>query len=239
MFKQMDRTKLKKYGFIGAVVLILAAIALIVIVAMQPDKPANTDAAETTESQEPIVRYVTKDKIVYVDKIVTVEVEKEITTDIIEEGLKDMGVLVTEEYWFKEVTTIDSSKTMAWVVTVDSKVIMSYEGEIFAGIDFNEIKVEKDDARGIIYVKLPDAYIMTCSLDLDSFELYEEKVSKWNMLSMKDYNGSLQELESRAQERALERGILDKAQENAEVLIKNFIEGMIDTEKYSVEFVRN
>lgn len=235
MFKRMDSSAVKKYGFFAAVFLILAAIVVIVVVSICSgnDQPQEADVKP---EKEPIVRYVTKDKIVYKDKLVPVEVEKKITTDIMEEGLHDMGLLITENYWFKEVTTIDSSKTMLYVFKADSKVVMGYEGELLAGTDFEKIKVAKDDVQKIIRVTMPEAEIVACDLDLDSFELYEEKVSRWNMISADDYNGSLKELEQRATERALDRGILEKAEAQAETLIRSFINGHMGSEEYTITF---
>lgn len=233
----MNKDSFKKYGFIAAVVLIVAAIVVVIAVGAQQGKKSDTAAVSTTAA-EPIVRYVTQEKEVYKDKIVTVEVEKEITTDIMEEGLRDMGFLVTENYWFKEVTTIDSTKTVLWVMKANSKVIMGYEGELLAGVDFGQITVSKDEAGKKLIVNMPEAKILACDLDLESFELYEEDVSRWNMISAKDYNGSLKELEECAEERALDRGILEKAADQAEVLIRSFIEGLTGSGTYSIEFRR-
>jgi len=239
MLKATDREKLKKYGFIAGVVVILGLILTVILISTRSDREEKAASITETPSQEPIVRYVTKieKEIEYVDKIIPVEVEKEITTDILEEGLQDMGFLVTNEYLFTEVTTFTSTKTIAFVFQANSKLVMGYDGTILAGIDFTDIKLQKDDAAKKIWVTLPNARILSCELDLDSFKVYEEDVSKWNMISAEDYNGSLQELEARAKERALERGILQKATDNAELLVRNFIVSLVGAGEYSIVFI--
>lgn len=233
---KMDKEKLKTYGFWTVSALIVLAIVMVVAGGSKgrsEEKESKTDPA----SQEPLVRYVTKTETVYVDKIVPVEVEKEITTDILKEGLADMGILVTEEYFFKEVTTFESTKTLAWVIKANSKLVMGFEGTLTAGLDFAGIKLYKDDQAKQIRVVLPKSEIFSCSLDLDSFEVYQEDVSKWNPISAEDYTGSLKELETRATERALERGILEKADANAKSLIRSFISGLVDLTVYKLVFL--
>ena len=218
-------------------IIIAGIICVIVISAGSSDE--GTAASAATQPEEPIVRYVTKTETetVYVDNFIEVQVEKEITTDILEEGLRDMGKLVTQEYWFNEVTTFESTKTYVGFIHANSKLVMGYEGRLLAGIDFTAVGVEKDDAAKVITVYLPNAEIIACDLDLDSFEVYEEDVSRSNPITAADYNGSLIELEERAQQRALDRGILDSAAENAKKLIEGFIGGLVDLNVYKVEFV--
>ncbi len=231
----MKREKLKTIGFWLAVGLIAAGIITVVVVTLcgREDRP---EEPTRTITEEPIVRYITRTETKEVEKLIPVEVEKEITTDILEEGLRDMGMLITEEYLFKEVTSFSSTKTFAWIIKANSKLVMGYEGTITAGIDFSGIAVSKDDAQKKITVKLPESSIYNCALDYSSFEVYQEDVSRWNPISASDYNGSVEELEQRAQQRALERGILDKADRNAQLLIRNFIASLVDLSAYSLEF---
>ena len=219
------------WAAVGLIVLLIIAVIIIEITKPEPEAPS-----QPAITQEPIVRYVTETETVYVDKIVPVEVEKKITTDILEEQLHDMGLLVTEEYFFKEVTTFESTKTYAWIINAKSKLIMGYEGTLQAGIDFTDVSASVNDDKKQIIVTLPKADITSCSLDFDSFEVYQEDVSRWNPSTAEDYNGSLKELEEKATKRALERGILENAQENAETLITNFIGGLIDLSQYKLEY---
>jgi len=233
MFKNINREKLKQYGFWGVAAVILLAIIIVIIPKSGKTAP---EAQPAPEAEEPIIRYVTKTETIEVEKLVPVEVEKEITTDILQEGLQNMGRLITQEYWFKEVTSFESTKTYAWVIKANSKLVMGYEGQLNAGIDFTAIRVVKDDTAKIITVTLPKSEIFGCEIDFNSFELYQEDVSKWNPISASDYNGSLVELTERATSRALERGILEKADENARNVIQGFIGGLVDLNTYKLKF---
>lgn len=247
MKKQIILTeRTKKILFASLALLIVAAIVCVIVVSVTGGKEEPAEAAaEPVQDAEPIVRYVTKveTKTEYVDrpieKIVQVPVEKKITTEILQEGLLDMGELVTQEYWFNEVTTFESTKTYVGIIHLNSKLIMGYEGCLKAGIDFTAVRVKKDDAAKTITVTLPETKIISCELDYDSFKVYEEDVSRANPIKAEDYNGEVKELVARAQQRATERGILDKAAENAQLIIKSFIAGLVDLSEYKLVFANS
>ena len=87
-----------------------------------------------------------------VEKIV--EVEKEITSSVIEDGLRDIGVLVTQEYYFTDVISFSSVKKLFRVEVpfTETSYLASYDGVVTAGIDFGKVSVVKDDAAGKIVV---------------------------------------------------------------------------------------
>jgi hypothetical protein len=70
--------------------------------------------------------------------------------------------------------------------------------------------------------------------DPDSVVLYSEKNGLGNPLSVSDFNDALVELEDKARTRALERGLLEKAKENARRVVVNFIGGFLDLAVYDI-----
>ena len=177
-------------------------------------------------------------KIVDVEKIV--EVEKDISGEVIEDGLRDMGFLVTEEYFFTEVVSFSSVKKLFKTIKLgitESSYLASYDGVIAAGLDFEKIRVEKDDEAKTVTVRLPKSEVKYLDIDPESFVLYSEKEGLCNRISVTDYNDSLIELEKTAEEKALERGILKRADENAKLVVSNFVNSLIDTSAYTVRYV--
>ena len=169
-----------------------------------------------------------------VEKIV--EVEKEISAEIIQDGLREMGTLVTEEYYFTEVVSFSSIKKLFDIELgiTESSYLASYEGVVTAGIDFAAITVVKDDDENTVTVTLPRAEILSVDIDPESFELYSEKNGLGNPLSAADFNASLVELEKNAAAKAVDRGLLQKADENARAVIRNFITGMLGPGEYAI-----
>ena len=143
------------------------------------------------DSARPMVSARPADDVVVrkeVEKIVTVE--KEITADVIQDGLNDVGVLVTEEYYFTEVVGFSSIKKLFKKLELgitESSYLASYDGVVTAGIDFTKITVSKDSELHTVEVRLPKAEILNVDIDPESFELYSEKTGLGNPISAEDF----------------------------------------------------
>ena len=226
------KTKKEKL-YLTLIGLFLLAIAVVVLASLLTPRsdplPAVTPRPEATPKV--VVKEVEREVVV----------EKVITSDILEDGLRDMGVLITGEYYFTEVMSYQSVKhflkTDLALPFTESSYLATYDGVVLAGLDFSELTVEKDDTSGRVTVHLPAAEIQSIDIDPNSFQLHSEKVWMGNPLSVEDFNSSLVDLENTAREKALERGLLDKADANARALIGQFIGGMLEGTVYTLEFV--
>lgn len=123
----MPKTKKDRLYMIGSIVL---AVVILVVAAFGLLAKPKSAPAETSPVPETVIREVEK----------TVEVEKEITTEILHDGLRDMGILVTGEYYFTEVVSFTKNGTFLGF-PVRSGYIISYDGTVTAGIDFSGISV--------------------------------------------------------------------------------------------------
>ena len=172
-----------------------------------------------------------------------VEVEKEITSEIIQDGLREMGVLITEEYYFTDVISFSSVKkflrTNIELGFTESSYLAGYDGVVSAGIDFDSVRVDKNDSNSLITVYIPKADIQYVDIDLDSFVLYSEKEGLGNPISADDFNNSLIELENTAKAKAEKRGLLERADENAKKVISNFIGSLVDTSVYTIDYIKD
>lgn len=220
-------------SIIYLVLIAVFAIATItVLVVGMRSKPADSIALPETvpHSTEPIV--VTK----VVEKEKLVEVEKTITSQILQDGLRDMGVLITQEYYFTEVIQSSSVKQFLKmdIPLTQTSYLATYDGVITAGIDLTQVRVNKNNDANIITVSVPMSTVQNVDVDPNSFKLYSEKSGIGNPLSVSDVNRSLIELENNARATALQKGLLEKADRNAETVIRNFIGSLVDTTQYAV-----
>ena len=216
---------------IAAVVMITAVLALVWTLKDNDVKSVPEPAITTAPVKQ------TK-KIVEVEKII--EVEKKISGDIIQDGLRDMGFLVTEEYYFTEVVSYSSVKKLFKTIKLgitESSYLASYDGVISAGLDFEKISVEKNDEERIITIRLPKSEVKYMQIDPESFVLYSEKEGLGNKISLSDYNDSLIELEKNAEKKAVNRGLLKRADDNAKLVISNFVNSLVDTSDYMVRYI--
>ena len=226
------KMKTKKEKLYLALIAVFAAATLAVIL---------FGGHKTEPVQETYVPVVSEPdhKVVIREVEKLVEVEKTITGDMLQDGLRDMGTLITEEYYFTEVVSFTSVKkffkTELELPFTESGYLASYDGVVTAGLDFTAIKVQKDDDT--VTVHLPKTAVQTVSIDPDSFELYSEKIGFANPITVEDYNASLAELEQTAVDKALERGLLERADANARQVITNFVGGLVDLSTVRITFV--
>ena len=169
---------------------------------------------------------------------------EEISGETIRSGMTDIGELATEEYWFTQVQTYDSSKSaQIFDLTFDlpltrNKFVYSYDGVIKAGVDFAQATVEVDNTVRRVTITLPKARILSSEIDYDSFELYDEQKSIFNPLSVRDVNKSNSELLRSAEKDAIAKGVLERADENAETLVVNFLRGAFEVRSYAIKVER-
>ena len=159
-----------------------------------------------------------------------------VSTDTIQDGLANMGVLVTQEYYFTQVEKYTKEKTFLKFITSSSEFMYSYDGAVMAGIDFEKIEIKTDEDRKIITVDMPDSEIQAVTIDKDTFKIYSEKDSLWNPLKLEDYNISLVEFEDAAKEKAIASGILGRSDEQALNLVREFISSLPNTGEYTISF---
>ncbi len=221
----------KSKVYLTVIVLIAAAILAVVgfgIHEIATAEPTPAPTAKPSPTPQVIIQEVEK----------VLEVEKEISAEIMRDGLRDMGFLVTEEYYFTEVVSYSSIKTIPGINFTlpfsESSYLVSYDGTVTAGIDFKGVSVFKDEEQKRITVTLPAATVQAVIIDPESFVLHSEKQSILNPVSVADYNASFSGLEKNAQEKALERGLLQHAAEHARLVVRNFIGSLVDLSEYTL-----
>lgn len=228
----MKKEKLMKiaYGALCATMVIIILWLGLGMIFSFDSKTEDEEIAETPRPT-PLITQVVVEK--EVEKFV--EVEKTITSETISEGLNDMGFLITEEYYFTMVESYEKTKSLFKFITTKSNFLYSYDGTLYAGVNFENIKVSKDDNNKIIAITIPKAEVQSVTIDKNSFKAYEEKEGWGNELTMEDFNKSLLELENAAKSRAIDRGVLESANENAKDVVGNFVRSLVGTD-YSIEF---
>lgn len=229
----INKESAKKTGYIALCTVMIIIILWLLLGMLFGGDNSSKEVSEVAEPRPtPLVTQVVVEK--EVEKFV--EIEKTISSETIQEGLREMGVLITEEYYFTQVEDYSKTKTLFKFLTSEAGFVYSYDGVVSAGMDFNEIVVKKYDSEKKISVAIPKATIQYVDVDYDSFKKYEEKEAMWNKISLEDYNISMKEFENAAINRAIERGMLERADEGAKAIIENFVKGLAD-EDYSIEII--
>ena len=159
-----------------------------------------------------------------------------VNTEILEDGLQNMGTLITQEYYFTQVETYTKEKKVLGFIDSSSEFTYSYDGIVTAGINFEDVHIEKNDRDKTLTVKIPPSELQSVNIDKNTFKIYSESDSLWNPMGLEDYNLSLSSFEDTAKKKALESGILERSDEQAKKLVENFLMSIPSVSGYKVAF---
>ena len=216
----MKQNRNRVYIVVTAAAIVLAVILLLNYVISRRDE--QSEAAQTVSTVEEKEK---KDKVLI-----------STSTETIRDGLSNMGVLITQEYYFTQVETYTKEKNIFIIIPSSSGFMYSYDGAVLAGVDFEKIGIETDEDRMTISVDMPESEIQAVTIDRDTFKIYSEKESLWNPLKLEDYNISLVDFEDAAREKAIAGGILERSDKQAQNLVREFITSLPNMGQYTIEF---
>lgn len=208
------------YLYVSATAILLAVILAVLFAAGR--------SADRTETDRTVTSKTEKEKR---DKVLI-----SIGTETIREDIANMGVMITQEYYFTQVETYTKEKNIFLIIPSSSGFTYSYDGAVMAGVDLTQVSVKTDEDKKVITVGMPPSEIQAVTIDKETFRIYSEKDSIWNPLKLEDYNISLVEFEEAAKEKALAGGILERSDAQARNLVRGFIESLPNTSGYTVEF---
>ena len=112
---------------------------------------------------------------------------------------------------------------------------MKYEAEIDAGFELENVNIEVNDDS--VVVTVPEAKILSVSIDPDSLEFYDNRVSLIKTDRKEATKQALQAAQKDAEEHATGKGILEAANKRAEVIFKGILEGGVGDREIIVNVV--
>ncbi len=225
----LDPVRRRKVLYLTAIFILIIAIIVLLTEFSANKKASKEKAAQDSVSiagEEKLY-----DNAEPIQEIVTVD------TEIVQDGLRDMGELITEEYYFTQVEEYTNKKKV-FILDSTASFTYSYDGVVTAGIDCNDVTISKDDEKKTVTITIPQAEIFSVNIDHDSFKVFEEKDGLFNKADLKMYNNSMIKFEDAAREKAKEKGIIEKAGEGAEKMIYSFAQSLINNDEYKIEVVQ-
>ncbi|MDD7281061.1 DUF4230 domain-containing protein [Floccifex sp.] len=155
--------------------------------------------------------------------------------------LKDIGELATQCAYVTEVNEVKDTRTL-WNVDIPlttSHLIYSYDFEIKAGFNVDEIKPVVNEEKKTVTIKMPKAEILSNEIKLETFKVYLEDESKFNNIKLNENNEAIIAMQKEAQEHAIRNGILTEAEENGKKVITSLFSNTFDPEEYEYKFKFN
>ena len=162
------------------------------------------------------------------------------TSTTIGASLGDIAQLSVEEYVFSDVGKFDQEGLEVLGVRVPftgRNFLVTYDGRVTAGIkDASLIDVHlADDA---IEVSLPNVEVLESHIDADSVKVYDQTMNPINQLRVEDVTGFIADREADAREKAIASGLLDRAGQHAEELVRAHVAALVAGTEYEDYEVR-
>ena len=154
-------------------------------------------------------------------------INKEERVDNIKAAIEDIGDLVTVEYNYTDVLTYKDNLTLMDmnIPFTDKSYIIKYNGYIKAGIDMAK-SVVKNVEETSVELDVPKAHITDSVLDEKSMVILDQKNNIFNPLNLGDYQETLKKELNARELKAKQDGILERAQDNADKLLRKLLEGL-------------
>ena len=147
--------------------------------------------------------------------------------------------MATVEYLFTDAGEFSDSKQIKnWNIPLTEKsFLLKWSGVIKAGVDLKRLNVDVNDSANKIILTIPTAKILSYETDNDSVEVIYEKDNIFNSISINDKVKFDTATKDAMKTRAIETGLLDKAQQNAEDILSRMVKSIAAVgDNYTIEF---
>lgn len=139
--------------------------------------------------------------------------ENQITSTLIEEQLLSAKELTTLKYKYTKVGSFENqSEFYGYKIPFTlKKFIISYDGEINAGVDLEKMEVNVNENQ--INITLPEGEILSHEIDEESIKIFDERNSVFNLLTLEDYSNFRADEKVKTEQEVIEEGLLLEAKE--------------------------
>lgn len=222
------KSKMIKWGILA--VLLIVALVIVFL----------KGYSNATEKYENIVKEMQSqiDELSDQTAVYTVAT-KEVTIDLINSEIKDIGELATVEYLYTDAGKFEDAKQLFGkdFAPTTKSFIAKWDGNIKAGVKVDKIITEVNDANKEIIIHMPKAEILSHEIIEDSIETLDEKDGLFNSVTVEDVR-NFDAISKEAMEvRAIENGLLDKAFNNAKVIIEQIVNNdVVQEQGYKIKF---
>lgn len=165
--------------------------------------------------------------------------EEKVESTTIGASLSDIAQLATEEYAFSDVGKFDQAGLEVLGMRVPftgRNFLVTYDGRVTAGIRDASL-IDVTSGNHTIDITLPEVEVLESHIDADSVQVYDQTMNPINQLRVEDVTGFIADREADAREKAVSAGLLDRAGERAEELVRAHVTALVagtDMEDYEV-----
>ena len=140
--------------------------------------------------------------------------------------VRSLARLETIQYSVEKIITADSGQEVLTKLFGDRLLFVAH-GIVIAGVDLNQLETGDLELRNnILTVDLPDVEVFIATLDNDKSYVYDRQTGILTKGEQDLETLARQAAEEEIRNAALEDGILDQAQLNAEIYLERFLDAL-------------
>lgn len=195
------------------IVVVLAIAFLITAMLLNSSRKRQREIEEQLKRQNELVEALQEKK-----GIEDAKEEVVITSDTLKEQLNGIRELVTQEYIYTNADKRESTEKWLWGIDrpfSGNSLLVTYDGTIKAGVDLSQVDISVDEETRTITVTLPPSKITDNNIPQESIEVVEVKNGLFNDVTFDNYNEFIAEQKVVMEKKAIDQGILTKADEEA------------------------
>ena len=157
--------------------------------------------------------------------------KREISTDYISGKLEDVGELTTQKLTYTGYITLSKGK----IPFINKNGFsMKYTATMRAGMEFAEFDIKVSENN--VVVKIPHAEVLDVKVESETIEFYDEKFSLFNKYGKEGIAEAITLAEKDVLENAEYSELLERADEYAEELIHQILDGAVGDREVVVSF---
>lgn len=149
---------------------------------------------------------------------------------VIGNQLIQISELAAVNYQYTNMAQFTSSNDFYGVTIpfTTKKFILTYDGQIKAGVDLSQAKIDVSEAS--VTVTLPAPRILSHEIDENSMEVFDEKTSIFNPFTVEDFSSFQADQKAEMERKAVEKGLLEQAAEKAAASVEGLLAPLLPTD---------
>ncbi len=140
--------------------------------------------------------------------------------------VRSLARLETVQYTVEQVVTAEVNQGNLGFLFGDRLLFVAH-GVVIAGVDLNKLRPEDLEVHnGVLYVRLPPAEVFLATLDNDKSYVYDRDTGLLTKGNLNLETEARRTAEQAILQAALDDGILEQAQQNAEVFLERLLHNL-------------
>lgn len=163
---------------------------------------------------------------------------EKISSETVKNQILSVKELTTLKYKYTNVGSFENQSEFYGmkVPFTHKKFIISYDGEVNAGINLEEAEVLLNDSDKKINIKLPKSKILNHVIDEDSLTVFDEKSAIFNKLEIEDFSNFRKDEMKKVEEDLVRKGFLEEADDKTKEAIIEILKINPLLEEYEFQF---